>query len=383
MRINLLRMIALACCLVSSTASADQRVVTDPVAIAQTVLAAASAGPAARARDAKLEPVAMFPDTMPAGVAISRGGRIFVSFPRWTDQVQFSLGEITKDGGLVGFPNGDGALRSVQGITIDDRDRLWLLDAGTGKLTAYDLPRENARVKSIDLTAGDALRPGSYLNDVRVDPSRGAEGFAYISDSAAGGVIVVDLASGAAWRRLDGATSAHASEDFVAEVEGEPLMHRPAGGGNATPMRGHTDGIALSPDGKVLYYSALGRREIWGVSCDALADRNATEQQVEATAKKIAVKTSGNDGLICDEQGRIYSTDFEDNSIRRWTPADDAKQKGELIVQDERLLWPDAMWIHGGYLYVTSNQLHRLPGYHQGRDVRQPPYALFRYPLSK
>jgi sugar lactone lactonase YvrE len=196
-------------------------------------------------------------------------------------------------------------------------------------------------------------------------------------------VIVVDLSSGAAWRRLDGAASAHASDDFVAEVEGEPLMHRPAGGGNATPMRGHTDGIALSPDGKMLYYSALRRREIWGVSCDALADRNVNEQQVEATAKKIAVKTSGNDGLLCDAQGRVYSTDYEDNSIRRWTPGDDPKQPGELIVQDERLLWPDAMWIHDGYLYVTSNQLHRLPGYHRGRDVRQPPYVLFRYPLPK
>ena len=31
-----------------------------------------------------------------------------------------------------------------------------------------------------------------------------------------------------------------------------------------------------------------------------------------------------------------------------------------------------------GYLYVTANQLHRQPRFHQGRDLRQKPYALFR-----
>jgi sugar lactone lactonase YvrE len=178
---------ALACCLASSTASADERVVTDVATIAQTALAAAGAGPAAGRRDAKLEPVTLFPETMPAGVAVSRASRIFVSFPRWTDGVQFSLGEITKNGALVPFPNRDAhdpanhtddALRSVQGITIDGRDRLWLLDAGAGKLQAFDLANADARVKSIKLAAGDARRPGTYLNEVRVDPSRGAEGFA-------------------------------------------------------------------------------------------------------------------------------------------------------------------------------------------------------------
>ena len=31
-----------------------------------------------------------------------------------------------------------------------------------------------------------------------------------------------------------------------------------------------------------------------------------------------------------------------------------------------------------GYLYFTSNQLHRQPTMHNGQDERQRPYQLFR-----
>ncbi|MBW4602271.1 MAG: hypothetical protein KME29_22540 [Calothrix sp. FI2-JRJ7] len=31
-----------------------------------------------------------------------------------------------------------------------------------------------------------------------------------------------------------------------------------------------------------------------------------------------------------------------------------------------------------GYLYFIANQLHRQPRYHQGKDLRQKPYSLFR-----
>ena len=51
----------------------------------------------------------------------------------------------------------------------------------------------------------------------------------------------------------------------------------------------------------------------------------------------------------------------------------------ETLVCDPRLLWPDTLSLaRDGYLYFTANQLHRQPGFHQGRDLRQKPYTLFR-----
>ena len=96
----------------------------------------------------------------------------------------------------------------------DDHDRLWALDTGsinfqpvipgTPKLVAYDL-KTNKEVKRITFPS-EVVKTATYLNDVRFDLKRGAEGMAFITDSSArgeNGIIVVDLASGQSWRRLD------------------------------------------------------------------------------------------------------------------------------------------------------------------------------------
>lgn len=44
-----------------------------------------------------------------------------------------------------------------------------------------------------------------------------------------------------------------------------------------------------------------------------------------------------------------------------------------------RLLWPDTLSLAtDGYLYFTVNQLHRGPRFHQGEDLRERPFGLFR-----
>ena len=36
-----------------------------------------------------------------------------------------------------------------------------------------------------------------------------------------------------------------------------------------------------------------------------------------------------------------------------------------------------------GYLYFTANQLHRQPTMHNGQDLRQKPYQLFRLKIDQ
>ena len=100
------------------------------------------------------------------------------------------------------------------------------------------------------------------------------------------------------------------------------------------------------------------------------------------TILKVASKSSAADGITCDAHNRVYTTDYEENAIRRFDGARREKQAGETVVQDERLLWPDALWIRDGNLYITTNQLHRMPNLHNGQDLRQRPYVIFRYPLD-
>jgi hypothetical protein len=51
-----------------------------------------------------LELVAYFNGAMPTGVTVSHQGRIFVNFPRWGDEVPFTVSEI-RDGEAVAYPN--------------------------------------------------------------------------------------------------------------------------------------------------------------------------------------------------------------------------------------------------------------------------------------
>ncbi|MGI0051840.1 MAG: L-dopachrome tautomerase-related protein, partial [Nitrososphaeraceae archaeon] len=51
-----------------------------------------------------LEPVMYFNGAMPTGVTVSQQGRIFVNFPKWGDNVQFTVAEI-KNGKTVAYPD--------------------------------------------------------------------------------------------------------------------------------------------------------------------------------------------------------------------------------------------------------------------------------------
>ena len=42
----------------------------------------------------RIEAVFEFQGAMPTGVTVARNGRIFVNFPRWGDDVPFTVGEI-------------------------------------------------------------------------------------------------------------------------------------------------------------------------------------------------------------------------------------------------------------------------------------------------
>ena len=220
----------------------------------------------------QLESVATFNGAMLTGVTVSRGGRIFVNFPKWGDQVDYTVAEV-KDGQTVPYPDAAfnkpgsdadaGALVSVQSVVVDPNDRLWVLDTGSPmfKPTAHGGPKlvgvdlATNQVFQTILFPEDVALPTTYLNDVRFDLRRGSGGMAFITDSSdqgPNGIIVVDLASGASWRKLHDHPSTKA-EMIMPVVEGQPLMERMPGK-PPKPVTMGSDGIAISADGSRLYY---------------------------------------------------------------------------------------------------------------------------------
>ena len=348
----------------------------------------------------ELETVHTFEGPMPTGVTVSASGRIFVNYPKWGDEVPATVTEL-RDGSAVPFPDqawndpsGDddpAALVSVQSVVVDPADRLWILDTGSPKfqptrrggpkLVCVDLATDTV-VRTI-LFEPDVALPTTYLNDIRFDLRKGSDGVGYItdsSDSGPNGLIVVDLATGAAWRRLHGhpSTKAQPPPALLPVVEGLVLMQRPADG-PAKPLLIGSDGIAITADGSRIWYCPLVSRRWYSVSADALADRGVSDDEVASTVVDEGDKGGLSDGLESDDAGRIYLTDGEHNAILRRLP----DGTFETVVHDPRLLWPDTMSVAAdGHLYVTANQLYRQPTYQRGKDRRRKPYSLFRIPID-
>ena len=343
----------------------------------------------------ELEIVAEFHAAMPTGVTVSHHGRIFVNFPRWGDDVTFSVAEV-RDGRASAYPDeainradGDPAIRfvSVQSVVVDPHDRLWIVDtgnpgfagvvAGGAKIVCIDLAKDCA-VRSITFPP-DVVLPNSYLNDVRFDLDRGTEGMAFITDSSNSGpnaILVVDLASGQSWRRLHDhpSTKAQPLRDFRPLIEGRPFLEPGPDGTMGTTKVG-ADGIAISADGARLYYCPLASRRLYSVATNALADRALDAAAVAHTVRDEGDKGGAADGLESDAAGNIYATNYEQDAITRRRP----DGQWETVAHDPRLLWPDTLCVAGdGYLYVIANQIHRMALFHNGQDLRRKPYILFR-----
>ncbi len=349
-----------------------------------------------------LEPVAYFNEAMPTGVTVSLQGRIFVNFPKWGDDVPFTVAEI-REGKTMAYPNKAlnqtnendlaAAFVSVQSVVVDPADRLWILDTGSPlfrptqfggpKLVCIDLSTDEV-VKKI-LFPENVVLPTTYLNDVRFDLRRGSSsvsggGMAFITDSAQmgpNGIIVVDLASGNSWRRLHDhpSTKAEDVQTFLPIVEGRPFLEYQPDGSVKQGAGMGSDGIAISSDGSRLYYCPLSSRKLYSVDTDVLADRALDEGEVAAAVTNEGDRGGASDGLESDAAGNIYCTNYEHNAILRRSP----DMHWETVTHDPRLLWPDTLSLASdGYLYVTANQLHRQARFHKGRDLRQKPYTLFR-----
>ena len=97
------------------------------------------AQPTQDAPPGRLEIVAESPRQW-TGVAATKDGRLFVNFPRWSEDVPVSVAEL-KSGKLVPFPDAewnawergkghDPVKRfiCVQSVTVDDKGELWILD---------------------------------------------------------------------------------------------------------------------------------------------------------------------------------------------------------------------------------------------------------------
>ncbi|GJE36758.1 major royal jelly family protein [Methylobacterium persicinum] len=350
--------------------------------------------PGAGAQQAKLTKVASFGHQV-TGVTVSRDGRIFVNFPRWSEDAPVSVAEL-KDGKPVPFPdeewNGYRNARAdevdpkthfvcVQSVVADGQDRLWVVDAAAPamahviqdgpKLVGIDL-KTNKVVKTIPFDTSTVLQ-ASYINDVRISPDGKT---AYLTDSGAeGALIVVDLDGGTAKRVLSGHPSTMPDKSVTVQYDGKPLR-RPDGRGVAFSA----DGIALSPDGKTLYWQAIKGKTLYSLPTDALTGWATSSFVPESLSDRTLggkIATVGENGpadglMISRKDGRMYVTSPQDNSVK----VRDLSASGKglaTLVQDPQLRWPDT-FSEGpdGTIYVTTSHIQDSADYKPDAPISLP-----------
>lgn len=335
--------------------------------VAVSILAGCSAPPAFYKSGELMAHEVARSDRQWTGVAVSSGGTVFVSYPRWSDEAGFSVGRFDRDGVVHAFPDlnwntwtpgADPANHfvCVQSVVVDRLGRLWVLDPASPKFAGV-VPG-GAKLVCFDTATGQMLhnyrfaapivRPDSYLNDVRIDPD---SGYAYITDSGVGGLVVLELATGTARRVLDSSPATHA-EDIPVVINGEPWLRD-----GKTP-RINADGIALSRDGQMLYFHALTGKTLSCIRTQWLQDDRVSENQLAGLVQRVGVDRPC-DGMEIDLAGNVYLTDIERSAITRVVPNGDGTVRYEKLVTDSRLEWPDSLaWDISGNLYVTTSRIN-------------------------
>jgi sugar lactone lactonase YvrE len=310
------------------------------------------------------------------GVAVSREGRIFVNFPRWSPKVATSVAEVFPDGNRQSFPDenwntwkpGQSPKEHfvcVQSVYVDANNSFWILDAANPEFKGVvsggpKLVKVNLRTNGVEqvIHFDNSIAPEkSYLNDVRVDT---LVAVAYITDSGLGAIVVVDLKSGKC-RRLLGEDSSTKSEGTKIIIDGNEWKGLPNGSHDV-----HSDGIALDAEGKYLYFHALTGRTLRRVETRWLLDENVSPFQLASKVEPLG-ETGPTDGIEVDKSGNVYFTALQENAIKQFT----REKQLETVVQDERLSWPDSLAWQGEWLYVTTSQIQygqKPPG----------PYRLFK-----
>ena len=310
-------------------------------------------------------------------VAVSAAGRVFITYhPLASPKVK--VAEILPDGSSVPYPDAawqskaDG-FQTPQGIAIDSRDRLWVLDHGkngfgTPSLIAFDIAT-GEQAHRHDFTRDEAGW-GSYLNDLSVDADGG---IVYIADTANfnfnPALLIYDIGAGGARRVLQDHHSVKEEPvDMIVEGEKVTLF-------GLMPLRVAVDSIVLSLDGETLYYGPMSGTTLYRIPTSALRDEDMDDAQLALEVEAFAPKPLS-DGITIDREGNIYLTAIEDRAIVVLRP----NREALTLIRDDRLVWPDGLSFGPeNWIYLTDSQLNRIMFKPKDEVARTAPHHLYRF----
>ncbi|WP_430231357.1 L-dopachrome tautomerase-related protein [Paraburkholderia tropica] len=264
------------------------------------------------------------------------------------------------------------AFVSVNALHVDTDGSVWVVDTGAPRFgegpvsdgtKIVQVDPLTDRVLRIYRLSGSALRPNSYVDDIRIRGRR-----AYLTDAGAGAIIVLDLDRGAARRRFDRQSFTKALPDARIIVNGKVLSAP-----NGSILRVNADDIELSSDGKYLYFGPLSG-PLYRVETRFLEDDRLDDEAVAAHVEKwFDMPAVG--GIALAKEGGLYFSQVDDNSLKRRNPDGSVT----VLARDPRLRWVDAPFIDkNGYVYLPAAQLDGASIFNHSHSTMTMPVQLFR-----
>lgn len=336
----------------------------------------------------ELEIVAQL-NVAPGNIAVGSDGRIFLSLHQ-AYQPELKVVELLDNGSVKPFPDRDWnnlpdfdgtGIISVLGIQADRQGIVWMLDnaagvpyseGGTPKIVAWNTKKD--RLDRFIPIPNPVSRADSFINDLAVDKVHNALYLADVRSDEGPAIIVVDLNTGLSRRVLSNHSSFQPEEDAPIVIDdretrllgpnGQPLKHRSG-----------LNPITIDPEAEWVYYGSMNGTSVWRVKTSDLLDTNLSDRELGRRVKRYGDKPVS-DGISIDNAGNVYITDLNDKAIGITKP----DGSYEILVQDDRLLWPDSLSAGAdGYMYVAVNQLHLSSLLNAGENESRSPYYVMRF----
>ncbi len=311
-------------------------------------------------------------DINPGNVAVSKEGRIFSSIhPLRAKKLQ--LVEITNKTTYVPFPSlevqstlgnkSDDKLDTPLGIIFDNKNRLWVIDAGLNigktRLYAYDI---DTKKELFQFDIPQEIAPStSFVQDLAVDEKNS---FVYLADFGNPGIIVVNIKKNTFRKIVDLPSMQAENIDMVIDGKVLQFMEKPA--------RIGLNPITLSADRETLYYGAMNGTQWYQLPTSNI--RNDDEDSKIIKLISVVGKKPISDGAATDDNDNHYFTNIQNYSI------DVLLKNGKLrtLKKDSLLNWSDNVRIHNDWLYIATNQLHKSPAFTGNKDISKVPFRILK-----
>ncbi|CAC5403473.1 unnamed protein product [Mytilus coruscus] len=302
-------------------------------------------------------------------------GRIFTTIVRtFKPGIPASLNTVIKRNGksfLKPFPNlrlnraGDcKSIQSASSIKIDpNTNYLWVLDEGQvnnirfcrRKLVIFCIRTKKEVFRHI--FPDSVLSESSVLLDLTLDRDQDLTRYAYVVDSIASKLIVVDVVVNKSWLFSHPSMEGEANAGNIT-VNGETLF-----------SRGGINSISTTSDFKFVYYFSIASFKTWQIPTSILRNRFADSITFDENVRMIGIRQHHAVSLTSGTRSFFFPA-LEINDILKWYRKQDILTDGseeEVNLRTLQRLSPttalnfaDGMHIDNGFLYFVTNKFHKF-----------------------